>query len=418
MTHQRITTQGAEASYLNAKLAREVAEIALSGYREGVSKQEMQTALGEIAQAMSDRKRAEDRLERTRHAQKRLRDMLAKSGAGTPADIAAELDVEDRLEAAEQAVPRATMAHEQAQTKLEVLKEFTSIRTIRQLEGAVKKALSDEQARKATWEQEKAREAKLERQIRSCKIVAPADGVVIYANDPNRFGRGNAPQIEEGAIVRERQRIFHIPDLSGPMRVNVKVPESEIVWVTPGLRARIKVDDFADETLPGVVESVSPMADPSNFFNSGVKVYPTFVTIDKVVPGLAPGMTAQVEIQTDVLDDVLTVPVRSVVYYDGKDHVAVKKADGGFDWREVSLGLSYGNMVEVKQGLKSGEAVAVEPAPLLSERQRLKILHLQAQARPRPQGHRARRPGASEAAAGGIRPRPDREIQERHPRGA
>jgi Cu(I)/Ag(I) efflux system membrane fusion protein len=97
------------------------------------------------------------------------------------------------------------------------------------------------------------------------------------------------------------------------------------------------------------------------------------VTIGKVVPGLAPRMTARVEIRTDVLDDVLTVPVRSVVYYDRKDHVAVKKADGGFDWREVSLGLSHGNMVEVKGGLKGGEAVAVDPAPLLSERQKLKI---------------------------------------------
>ena len=65
LVNQKITAQGAEAAYLNAKLAREVAEIAVNEYREGIYKQEMQTAMGEIALAESALKRAEDRLERT-----------------------------------------------------------------------------------------------------------------------------------------------------------------------------------------------------------------------------------------------------------------------------------------------------------------------------------------------------------------
>ena len=63
LINQKITTQGAESSYQNAMLTRQVAEIAVNEYREGIYKQEMQTALGEIALAESDLKRAEDRLE-------------------------------------------------------------------------------------------------------------------------------------------------------------------------------------------------------------------------------------------------------------------------------------------------------------------------------------------------------------------
>ena len=71
---------------MNAMLARQVAEIAVNEYREGIYKQEMQTAKGEIALAESALKLAENRLERTRRAHKRMKDMLAKRGAGTPAD--------------------------------------------------------------------------------------------------------------------------------------------------------------------------------------------------------------------------------------------------------------------------------------------------------------------------------------------
>ena len=240
---------------------------------------------------------------------------------------------------------------EQAQTKLKVLKKYTYSKTIKELESEVKKALSDELAKKATWELEKAKEAKLERQIKNCKLYAPNDGLVVYANDPNRFGGSNAPQVEEGATVRERQKIFSLPDVTR-MRVNTKVHESMINMITPGLRARIRVDAFAESPMTGTVESVSPMADQTSFFNSDVKVYSTLVPIDKGVPGLRPGMTAEVEILITELDDVLSVPVQAVLEFKGKDHVTVRTPDGDIEWREVTLGITNDTHVEVKEGLR------------------------------------------------------------------
>jgi len=60
------------------------------------------------------------------------------------------------------------------------------------------------------------------------------------------------------------------------------------------------------------------------------------------------------------------VPVEAVLQHSGKDHVAVKKADGGLDWREVMLGLSNGNRVEVKQGIQSGDVVVLNPVAPIS----------------------------------------------------
>ena len=49
-------------------------------------------------------------------------------------------------------------------------------------------------------------------------------------------------------------------------------------------------------------------------------------------------MNATAEILIAERDNVLTVPIKAVLSYDGKDHVAVKKPDGGFEWRDVTVG--------------------------------------------------------------------------------
>ena len=56
----------------------------------------------------------------------------------------------------------------------------------------------------------------------------------------------------------------------------------------------------------------------------------------------------------------------------GKDQVAVKKPDGGFEWREVVLGDTDGTVVEIKQGLKSGEQVALQFSELIRKGMNLK----------------------------------------------
>src|SRR6185437_6856729 len=112
------------------------------------------------------------------------------------------------------------------------------------------------------------------------------------------------------------------------MQVNTKVHESMVDRIATGLRARIRVDAFADQLLTGTVKSVAPLPDPNSFFNSDVKIYTTLVTIDKGLPGLRPGMTAQVEILVTQLDNILSVPVQAVLEYKDENHVAVKGPSG------------------------------------------------------------------------------------------
>jgi HlyD family secretion protein len=350
LTNQQITTKSASASYDNAKLTREVAEIAVVEYVEGIFKQDYATVEGEIKLNESDLSRSEDRLDWARR-------MYDKGYVSMATKVSEELTLK-----------KARFALEQSQSKKDVLVKYTKHKTIKELESEVEKARSDELAKKATFALEDTKEKKLERQIAACEIKAPADGLVVYANDPNRAFGSNQPQIEEGATVRERQKIFSLPDITR-MQVNTKVHESQIDKLASRMKARIRVDAFANEVLNGTVQDVAPLPDSTNFFSSDIKVYTTKVRIDDPLPGLKPGMTAQVEILVDRKEDVLNIPVLAVLQYHGKDHVT-KKVEDRFVESEVELGVSNEKYVEVLKGLKEGDVVAMSPISLMTDEEK------------------------------------------------
>ncbi|WP_435021571.1 efflux RND transporter periplasmic adaptor subunit [Tundrisphaera sp. TA3] len=349
---QKISTSQAEASYEQSKLTREVAEVAVVEYIEGLYKQEISTNAGEKSLAESDLERAIDR-------HKWSSRMLEKGYVSISSNIADKLSVD-----------KAKFELEKAQTAYEVLTKYTKEKTIKELRSEVEKARADELSKASVWALEKTKEAKLIKQINACILKAPADGIVVYANDPNRFGGQNQLQIEEGASVRERQKIFSLPDIS-KMRVNTKVHESMVDRIKPGLRALIRVDAAANQVLRGRVSSVAPMADPNSMFSSDIKVYTTQIAIesDASALNLRPGMTAQVEILVTELDDVLSVPVMSILEYKGKDYVFIRKGEE-YKRVEVTPGVSNDQHVEIKKGLISGDQVALTPLALLSEDER------------------------------------------------
>ena len=116
------------------------------------------------------------------------------------------------------------------------------------------------------------------------------------------------------------------------MLVNAKVPESMVDRIKPGQQVQIKLNAFPQETLAGVVQDVAPLPDPARP-NSGAKFYTTMVLIEKGLPvvtaegpdrgasrharrllrGLRPGFTAQVEILVKELDDVISVPIGALL---------------------------------------------------------------------------------------------------------
>ncbi len=196
LINQRITTESASASWQNANLAREVAEIAVVEYLEGTFPSELADFDGEIKLAEMEMSLAEDELK-------------AAAAGGGNSSLA--------VKRAELAKLRGAVALKKAQSRRRLLVEYTKGKTIKELEKEVRKAASNELAKKATWDLEREREKKLERQIAACTINAPRDGTVVYAaarTQPVMRKDGTTAlihiEIEEGAQVRERQLLFEI----------------------------------------------------------------------------------------------------------------------------------------------------------------------------------------------------------------
>jgi RNA polymerase sigma factor (sigma-70 family) len=366
--NQEIALKRVEAEYENAVRSREVAQIALKEYEEGLLPQEQAALRGEVAAAEEMIRKASSRLERTRKAAQQLSEMMAARGGDKSAsDIVAELDIGDRQDDAEAAIGSGKRALQLARHKLEALEEFARPKMMTQLKIAIERAKEEELGKHQARDLEKSKLDHLKRQISKCKLIAPSDGMIVYATSPRpATGRPNeraTSVIEEGANVRERQVILSVVDLDGPMRVNAKIPEAFVDRVAKGMRARIAVDAFPNRVLAGVVEAVAPVPDPTTSFDR-MKLYTTQILIEGGGQDLRPGMSAGVEITTQEVDDVISIPIQAVLVRRGKSRVAVKRADGGFDWRDVTLGVADESRVEVKAGLEVGESVAINPRVL------------------------------------------------------
>lgn len=144
---QQIVTRRAEANYRQARLTREVAEIAIVEYEEGIFMQDLATINGEIALARSDRQRAEDRLD---WAQR----MFLKAYVSKATLVSNEMNLK-----------KARFALEQAEAKKKVLIEYTKQKTIKELKSEVEKARSDELAKQASWDRERRKELELGREV-------------------------------------------------------------------------------------------------------------------------------------------------------------------------------------------------------------------------------------------------------------
>jgi HlyD family secretion protein len=196
---------------------------------------------------------------------------------------------------------------------------------------------------------------RLESELEKCTIKAPQDGLVIYANTRSR---DRETEIKEGLVVKERQVILQLPDLTR-MRADVEVHESKVDEITLGMPAIVRVQDLK---FPGVVTSVANRPE-SNWFSTAKK-YIVGVRINKNSETLRPGFTAEATIIVSDLKNVIAVPVAAVIE-DGEEFICAIRDGEGFERRVVTLGKSDDRFIEIVEGLEEGEQVFLNPGTVL-----------------------------------------------------
>lgn len=177
--------------------------------------------------------------------------------------------------------------------------------------------------------------------VRTMKFVAPSNGTVLekLAIDNMRFSAGDV--------------LFRIADLSH-VWVVVDVAEQELPFLKVGQAAYLTLLSQPGRTLEGKVAFIYPE------LNAATRSVRVRIIVPNPDGRLKLGLFAHAEIRAHVGDGpVLAIP-SSAIIDDGSRRVAfVAKGDGLFEPRDIKLGTRAGSLVEIVEGLSSGERVVV-----------------------------------------------------------
>ena len=280
-------------------------------------------------------------------------------------------------------------------------------RTVARTRSELAQSQAKLESSEASFNLQKSHVAKLERQIAACTIRAPSPGIAIYGSSADWYQRREDP-IEVGDMVRRGQKIFTIPN-SNVMGVELRIHESSVNKVKPGQDVTVTVEAHPDLSFHGKLVKIAPLPDPQHgWFDPGVKVYTSYVTIEGTHAVLKPGMSAKVEILVDQLHDVKIVPLQVVENRADKKYCYVA-TDSGPEEREVVTGAFNDTSVEIVSGLQVGEKVLLSP-PRKIERQSEDQVKQQQLQKPSPENEQTQQNNSEKDAGPSEEPQSEPEV--------
>ena len=150
-------------------------------------------------------------------------------------------------------------------------------------------------------------------------VKAPSSGSIVELNA--KVGA----TVTGGMIMGESDtsggmQCMQIADLS-KMKVTVQVGEKDIAKIAVGQSANVTYPAFPDIVSQGTVTAIASVANSDSGSGSGGSVtFNVDVLIEAPDSRLKPGMTAEVSVVTEKLDDVVMVPTMALMTEDGEHY--------------------------------------------------------------------------------------------------
>ena len=197
-------------------------------------------------------------------------------------------------------------------------------------------------------------------------IYAPVDGTISRLNielGERVVGTGQMSGTE----------LLRLADLSA-MEVAVEVNENDIVRVHLGDTSLIEVDAFLGEEFKGIVTEIANSANVSGVSADQVTNFEVKIRIlDNT--NFRPGMTASVEVQTKLVQDVISVPIQAVTTRkDTAEKSGNKKVECIFRFENeianftiVKTGIQNDMYIQILEGISDSDVVIVGPYSLVSK---------------------------------------------------
>ncbi len=367
------------AGQLLAKIDPETVQSQVERGQASVSTSRAQLAnsLAQIEQLKAQRENTEAQLVNAREIHKR-NEQLKKEGVISDAD------------------------YDQSLSNLKALEA-----NLRSAEASIKAAQQSAEASRFQVQSAQASLRELQTSLRRTSIYAPASGIV------SQLSVEQGERVV-GTIQMTGTELMRIANLNA-MEVRVDVSENDIPRVTIGDLVEIEVDAYIGRIFEGRVTQIARSAtgigttasltsDQVTNFEVRISIEPNsyrdLITPNKPYPFL-PGMSASVEINTQSMENVLSVPIQAVTTREREENkegiasdddtekeegqavatsavvtgdsdlmevVFVVKSDDKVEVIEVKTGIQDDRYIHVTSGLQEGQEIVVGPYTAVSRK--------------------------------------------------
>ena len=189
------------------------------------------------------------------------------------------------------------------------------------------------------------------------QVVAPFDGVITQRN------------IDVGSLVQadSTSGTFMFSIMQGNIiRAQVFVPQDEAFGLAPGVKATLQVPEIPGRTFPGTVTRIADALQP------GTRTLLTEIDIPNPDGALTPGTYCTVELQIPRKTPSFSVSADAIIFNADGLQVAVVE-NGVAHIRKISVARDLGTTVEVRDGVKQGDLVILNPPVELVEGSKVQV---------------------------------------------
>jgi RND family efflux transporter MFP subunit len=278
---------------------------------------------------------------------------------GTVLAVVRQKDYFDQREQAKAQVARAQADLEHARLNFDRTSKLYSAQSATRPEFDSAKAQQDSAS--AALNSANAVLAEAQTALDDSALRAPFDGWILKRS------------VDVGALVGPSVAGFTLADTRS-VRAVFGVPDNAMGRIKLGQRQAITTDVFPEE-FKGRVTAISASADAKS------RVYSVEVTVPNPKNQLKAGMIASLSLDGEILpSSVLAVPLSAVIRDpQNPEGFAVLLAEGTSDpatvrARPVELGDAYGNMIQVRGGVKAGERVVTSGSTLVKSGEQVRVM--------------------------------------------
>jgi RND family efflux transporter MFP subunit len=185
------------------------------------------------------------------------------------------------------------------------------------------------------------------------RVVAPFDGVITQR------------AVDVGSLVQTGSTFMFTLMHSHIIRTQVFVPQDQAFGLAPGVKAVVRVPEMPDRTFPGEVTRIA------DALQQGTRTLLVEIDVPNPDGALTPGIYCTVELQIPRKTPSLLIPANAIIFNRDGLQVAVVQ-NGVAHILKISVARDLGTQVEVRNGVKAGDQVILNPTVDLMDGSRVR----------------------------------------------